>query len=134
MGANDPIPCAVSIAELAHDRSMPEWSVEELARAREEVIEEILEGKKVEGTDLESVLDAAIESNPANMVRSLYEHFANIGNLGDLYANLERCRNAAQWMQVLVESYVDAHDDLISDRAADNHNERQRDYEGGLDK
>lgn len=122
----------VSIDTAAFLRSQDgptEWSAEELARAREELVDELLAGDKVgdvQKVDLETILDAAIDSNPAGMARNLYEHLANIGGIRD---HGEHCQKASAWMRQLIESYVDAHDDLISDRAADNENARKEDAE-----
>ena len=91
----------------------------EIADARREIIEEVLAGERVGKLDLETIIEAEIQRNYAATLRSLYEHFAGIGNDGrtDEY---DRCMKAGEWMTRLVEAAVTEDCDEVAERAIAN--------------
>jgi hypothetical protein len=114
------------IAERAADRGVVEYSAEDLKEAREDLLEKLLAGDKFGRTDLELILEDEIQRNYASMRRSLYEHFAGIGN--DSHVDeYDRASRAGEWMKRLVEAYLDANPDLIEERAAEIAAERLED-------
>lgn len=99
----NPVPCRVSIDELAHDQGVQEFSAKDLADAREELVDLLLAGNSFHGADLEGIIDAELDRNYAATLRSLYEHFANIGGKN----GSDCCMEADKWMRRLVEAHVD---------------------------
>lgn len=107
------IPCRVSLDELAHDKGVQEYSEEDLRDAREELEEKLLAGERVFRIDLETLLEGEFDRNFSSCIRSLYEHFAGIGDC----VPQERCLAGNDWMTQLVSAHLDAHPEVIEERA-----------------
>lgn len=106
------------IAERISDVGGEEYSAEDLKDAREELIEKLLAGDKVGHVDLEGLIDYEADTNRAAFVRNLYEHFAGIGS-DSRTGDYDRCMKAGEWMQRLVEAHLDAHPEVVEERAAE---------------
>lgn len=97
---------------------LPEFSKEDLAEARQELMEELLAGERVAGVDLFALLQSEFDQRLDHSVERLAYHFAGIGNLST-DDRAERCERISEWMGKLVAEYLDEHDEIIQERAAD---------------
>lgn len=102
---------------------MQEYTAQDFADAREDLTEKFLAGDRIGRIDLEALLDQELNDNYAATLRSLYEHFANIGNCDDT----DVCSGAHDWMTRLVKAYLNRNPDLIEERAAEIAAERLED-------
>ena len=103
------------LAERLSDVAGPEYSPADLKEAREELAEKLLAGDRVDGSDLESLIDYEIDRNYAAFLRSLYEHFAGIGSC---FSSAERCLAGDEWMLRLIDMHLDMDDEPVQERAA----------------
>lgn len=104
------------LAERLSDVAGPEYSPQDLKEAREDLAEKLLAGDRIGGVDLESLIDYEIDRNYAAFLRSLYEHFAGIASCED---SAGKCLDGDRLMAALVDKHLDAHQDLIEERAAE---------------
>lgn len=112
-----PMPSAmpVELAERLSDKADRHFSAFQRRNAREALIEEILEGEKRGGIDLEGLIDHELDHNRAMAVRMLYENLSGIGSLCRDDARA-RCQSIHEWLKPLVERAVDEKPDLIEER------------------
>ena len=91
-----------------------------MAQARFDLIDAILQGTRACGLSFEDILDDEIDKNMRMMVSDLAQYLCNIVALArDEYTHSERRDSLEKWMRGIVERYVDAHPDLIEERAVE---------------
>ena len=91
-----------------------------MAQARFDLIDAILQGTRACGLSFEDILDDEIDKNTRMMVADLAQYLCNIVALAhDEYTHSERRDSLEKWMRGIVERYVDAHPDLIEERAVE---------------
>lgn len=92
----------------------------DLATAREQMIERLMDGKDVDGMTFADILDCHFDSTPRAAAADVARHLLNMVSLdGDDYSKVERHRNLERWMRALVEHWVDSKPDLIRSLAVE---------------
>lgn len=111
------MPSAMSaeLAERLSDKADRHFSAFQRSNARDALIEEILDGEKRGGIDLEGLIDHELDHNRAMAVRVLYERLSGIGSLCRDDAR-DRCQSLHEWIKPLVERAVDEKPQIIEDR------------------
>jgi len=107
------------IAERLSDQ--PSFDLEPyMAQAREDLIDAILQGTRFCGLTFEDILDGEIDKNMRMMVADLAQYLCNIVAWArDEYTHSERRDSLEKWMRGMVERYMDAHQELIEERAVE---------------
>ena len=112
-----PGPMPAELAERLSDQAnaMP-ISPAEYQHAREELIEQLLEGKNVGRFWLRDVLDEELQNNYLATIHDLAERLSGVESVYS-DARVDWMQSLAKRLRVLVEGFVDRNPDLIEERA-----------------
>ncbi len=91
---------------------------DDLAHAREDLIEKLFDGKRIgiPALGLDALLEAEYEKASASTIEELAS-FLRGSTVGGDYARMELCERMEAFATRLCEAHLDAHPDLIEERA-----------------
>lgn len=93
---------------------------DDLATARDDLIDRLLAGKTADGTSFADILDSELDAGTIVIAKEIAPHLLGLADPGmGEHVKLERQVALQKWVRALAEKWVDSKPDLIRSRAAE---------------